>query len=463
MVNLFKEYGVEQQEQPPEAKKGGGINLLKEYDPINQPGTDEEALELAKKQISKQYPGMPDWLRDAILKITPKENSPMLDAAAKGVSNVTNLIPAAAGGLLQGASIPIRGVASTIPTEFTQKLANSPDLSNLFQKPEGELQNAVHDTGEFFGALGPLGKMFGALKGATQAAKVPKALQNATALAGTGYLGTQGDEYDKAIGSASALGAGAVGKVASKALGKLGPFARGLFNESTPESLIEAIQKPHDVLEQGAHELYGQVREAIKKRGVKTPISEELIEQVKEHFPKNARSYQELLEKAKQGDYEAIHKIQSSLYKKGTKALSSDDLAIENQGEDILDLREKINETVNDNLIKEGHLDIAHVLSQGKKLYSDLQKTYYDKLLPKAVGKLVHPETRLIPKNLKEVFEQESVPMKRFLKRHPDVSKHAKGLKEKEAAMKALRKLAWGAAGAGAGVAGTRAVIDLFD
>jgi len=458
MVNLFKEYPAEQPQQ-----EEGNVNLFKEYNQMNQPGTEDEALELAKKQISEKYPGIPDWLRDAILKITPKENSPILDSAARGVSNVTDVIPAAAGGLLQGASLPIRGVASTIPTEFTKKLANSPDLSELFKKPEGELENAVHDTGEFFGALAPLGKMFAGIKGATKAAKVPKVLQNATALAGTGYLGTPGDETDKALGAAGALGAGAVGKIGSKALGKLAPVVRGLFNESTPEALVEAVQKPHDVLEQGAHELYGQVREAIKKRGIKTPINEDLINQVKEHFPKNARSYQELLQKAKEGDYEAIHKIQSSLYKKGTKALSSDDLAVENQGEDILDLREKINETLNNHLIKEGHLDIAHVLGQGKKLYSELQKKYYDKLLPKGIGKLVHPETRLIPKNTTDLFEQNSVPVKRFLKEHPDVAKHVKGIKEKEAAMKALKKIGYGTVGTGATLAGGKAIFDLFD
>src|SRR5690242_19293028 len=88
------------------------------------PQDQEKALDLARQKISEQHPNMPNWLRDALLHITPKDKSPMLESAARGISNVTNYIPAVAGGLLHGASIPIRGVASTIPTDFTQRLAN---------------------------------------------------------------------------------------------------------------------------------------------------------------------------------------------------------------------------------------------------------------------------------------------------------------------------------------------------
>lgn len=459
MADLFDLYPA-----APQQSTQPSVDLMEQYDPENQPGTYEEALELAKKKISEQHPNMPHWLRDAMLSMVPREQSgrDKLDSAARGVSAVTDYIPAAAGGLLQGASLPIRGVASTIPTEFTQKLANSPDLRDLFQKPSTPGQQAVQDTGEFFGALGPFGKLFGALKGATQAARIPKALQNATALAGTGYLGTPGETSDKLIGAGGALAAGGAGKVASKAAEKIAPVVRGLFNESTPESLIQSVQQPHDVLQRTANDLYGQVQGAIKNRGISTPVSEKLIDQVKEHFPKNARSYQELLDKAKLGDYDAVHKIQSSLYKKGTKALASDDLAVENQGEDILDLRDKINEELNNHLIKEGHLDIAHVLSQGKKIYSDLQKTYFDKLLPKGLIKLVQPEMRLIPENPQDLFKQNSVPMKRFLERHPETAKHVKGLREKDKAMKAVNNLMLKGAGTGGLLFTGKSIYDLL-
>lgn len=454
MADLFEIY--------PDTNNEPSVDLLDKYNYENEPGTQEEALELAKKRIGQKFPNLPDWLREAILNITPKDNSPILASAARGVSNVTDYIPAAAGGFLQGASLPIRGAASLIPTEIAQDLANSQDLTNLFSPPTTEGQKGVQQASEFLGALGPLGKLFGTLKGGAEVARIPKSLQNASALGGTGYIGTPGDVENKTIGAAEALALGGAGKIASKAGSKLATLGKGLFSESNPDLLIESIQKPHDVLERSANELYGQVNNAIKKRGIKTPISEKLTEQLKEHFPKNTRSYQELIEKAKQGDYDAIHKIQSSLYKKGTKALASDDLAVENQGEDILDLRDKINDELNNKLIKEGHLDIAHVLGQGKKLYSELQKTYYDKLLPKGIGKLVHPETRLIPENPETLFKQQSVPMRRFLEKHPEVKKHVKGIKDKKEAIKTINNIMLKSAGTGGLLFTGKSIYDLL-
>lgn len=455
MVNLFEEYPAQNKQAP--------INLLEEYNPLNQPGTEEEALELAKKQISQQHPNLPDWLRDAILHITPKQESPMLASAARGVSRVTNVIPQVASGLLQGASIPIRGVAGLVPTEFTQKLANSPDLTNLAPKPETEGQQNFQNAAELVGGGGAFGKLFQGAKYAANAAKIPKAVQNAAALTTAGAVGTPGDAEDRAIGAGEALGLGAAGKVAGKVAGKLPKFIKSLFSPSTTEDLVQAVQKPHDTLQNAADELYGQVQGAINGRKIKIPISEELLEQAKEHFPKNTRSYNELLERAKAGDYDAIHKIQSSLYKKGTKALSSDDLAVENQGEDILDLRNKINDELTNKLIQEGHLDIAHVLSQGKKLYSELQNTYFPKHLRKGIGKLVHPETRLVPENPENLFKENSVPMKAFLEKHPEVKKHSENIRAKKEAEETLKKILLRTGGAGATIAGTKALYDLLD
>src|SRR5579863_3226288 len=264
------------------------------------------------------------------------------------------------------------------------------------------------------------------------------------------------------MGGAGALALGGAGKAAGKVAESLPNMIKGLFSESTPESLVQAVQKPHDILENAANELYGQVRNTIKKRDIKIPISEDLLEQAKEYFPKNERSYKDLLERAKSGDYEAIHDIQSSLYRKGTKALSSDDLAVENQGEDIIDLRDKINENLTNHLIKEGHVDVAHVLSQGKKLYSQLKKTYFHPNLRKAVGKMVQNDLRIVPENPEKVFQQNSVPMRNFLEQHPEAKKHLENLESKNKAHKALKKLLYTSGGTGASIAGAKAIYDLF-
>lgn len=455
MINLFEEY-------PAEALASKGVNLFDEYNENNMQGTPKQALELAKKQISAKYPNMPDFVRDAILKITPQEPSPMLDSAAQGITDVTNYIPASLGGALEGASIPIRGVASMIPTEFTQKLANSPDLRDLFPQAEGTGQKSVQMASELFGSGGLFGKMLGGAKTVAELARIPAVLRTPAALVSTGIVATPGDILEKLMGGTGALALGGAGKIAGKVGEKVPKFLRGLFSESTPEALVSSVQKPHDILERSADELYGQVESAINKRNIKIPIKEQYLDQASEYFPKNTRSYKDLIDRAKKGDYEAIHKIQSSLYKKGTKALASDDLAVENQGEDILDLRDKINDDSSSYLIKEGHLDVAHVLSQAKKIYSQVMRTYYPKNLRSAIGKMVNSELRLVPDNPQRIFKQNSVPMKRFLEDHPEAAKHVKELAEKEAASKLLKKILYTSGGTGAGIAGGKAIYDLF-
>ena len=429
-------------------RRGVPLDSPAENNAYSQAGTPSEALELAKQQISTQHPNMPDWLRDAILTMTPKDKSPMLDSAARGFSNVTDYIPAVAGGALQGASIPIRGVASMIPTETTKQFANSPDLTTLFPEAHGTGQKSVQMASEILGAGGLFGKLMQGVKGASALARVPEALQTPLSLGGAGYIATPGEPIDKALGAAGALALGGAGTIAGKAGEKLPAFMRGLTNKSTPEAIVSATQKPHDVLQNTADELYGQVRSAINKRGVKIPVNETYLNQVADILPKT-RASAKLIDAARSGDYEAVHDLQSHLYKKGTKGIASDDIALENQGHEIIDLRDKINDDLEQHLLKEGHIDIAHVLKQGKQAYARLMDTYFHKNLPKGIGKMVHQDLRLVPKNPENLFSQNSVPMKRFLEQHPDVAKHAQGIMEKEASMKSLNKILKAGAGTG--------------
>ncbi len=243
MANLYEIYP--EQIAPKLAKKG--INLFEIYgEPEQEQITDP--MELAHQQIKQQYPDMPDWLREGILKMTPQQQNPMLQSAAKGITDVSNYIPAVAGGLAQGASLPIRGVAGLIPTEFTQRLANSPDLRSFFPKPESEGQHAAQLGGELVGAGGLLGKLFQGAQGLNAAAKVPQALQAPLALAETGYVGTPGDVSDRSLGAGAGVALGGLGKVAGKAVDKVPDVIKGLFNKSTPESIVKAVQKPHDLL-----------------------------------------------------------------------------------------------------------------------------------------------------------------------------------------------------------------------
>ena len=112
-------------------------------------------------------------------------------------------------------------------------------------------------------------------------------------------------------------------------------------------------------------------------------------------------------------------------------------------------MRNKINDDLESHLIKEGNLDVAHVLKQGKKTYKQIMDTYYPEHLRKGIGKMVQSDLRLIPEKPEELFNQNSVPMKAFLAKHPEAAKHVQGLMEKEAASKALNRIFAKSAGAG--------------
>lgn len=429
------------------------------------PEDQEQALQLVREQISQKYPNMPEWLRESILKLTPKDKSPNLESAAKGISAITGFVPAAAGGLLQGASIPIRGAAGLIPTEFTQRLAESPDLRSLFPEAEGAGQKSVQMAGELLGGGGLFGKLMQGAKGAAALARVPSALQKPLALGASGAIATPGGSIDRALGAGGALAIGGAGKLAGKVANKveekLPAFMRGLTSKSTAEELVQSVQKPHDLLQGTADKLYGEVRSAIKKRDINIPIKEEYLSKAREILP-NTRATSKLIDRAKSGDYDAVHDLQSHLYKKGTKGLSSDDIALENQGEEILDLRSKINEDLENHLIQKGHADVAHVLRQGKKAYKQLMDTYYSPNLRKGISKMVQSDLRLVPENPEKLFSENSVPMKNFLEKHPGAVKHAQGIREKKKAMKNLDSLFKKTAGIGGATFIGKTIHDLF-
>lgn len=431
-----------------------GINLLADegtpqppVKPISYSDLSKEdqkkAMDLARQQISEQYPNMPPWLRDMMLAITPKDSSPRLQKAADFAQANTNFIPVAAGGILAGVNMPFQGIASMIPGKIAQDYANA-DATSYFPQPQNGDEVALQKIAELGGSLGPLGKMFGMLKGGAQIARVPKVLQNATALAGTGALATPGDAGDKALGAAGALALGGAGKlggaIASKTAEKVPAFLRGLTNESSIDALAKAVQKPYNVLRNTEGQLYDYVRSAINRRNITIPVKSQYLADAQTLLP-NTRASAKLIHDAKGGDYEAIHDLQSQLYKKGTKALASDDVAISNQGEEIIDLRNKINEDLKNHLMQTGNVDVAHVLQQGRGIHKQIMDTYFNKNLPKGISKLVQEDIRLVPENLPGVFEQNSKPMAKFLQEHPEAAKHVKGVREKEAAKNALGKI----------------------
>jgi len=429
----------------------------------------KKAMDLARQQISQQYPNMPNWLRDMMLSITPKDQNPRLQRMASNAQADTNGIPVVAGGLMQGFATPFQGIASMIPGETAKNFANQ-DFTDYLPKPQNDTESAIQTGAEFLGGLGPVGKLFGMLKGGTKLAGVPKALQNATALAGTGAIATPGDAGNKALGATGALALGAAGKTASLAgqaiANKVPSFLRGLTNDSTDKSLFQAIQKPHDILSNTADELYDYVKGSIKKRNVNIHVNPQTLDEILEYPSMQSKTHKELIDRAKLGDYDALHTLQSSLYKKGSKDLLNEDSVIETRGENTLDLRNRINTEIQNDLTQKGHGDISHVLRQAKDTYKKIMDTYYNKNLREAggkgIGKLVNEDLRIEPKRATSLLDTTSKPMNVFLKQHPEAAQQFKGLQEKNAAKKALKDILVKGGVAGGLAFGGKTMLDLL-
>ena len=221
----------------------------------------------------------------------------------------------------------------------------------------------------------------------------------------------KGAAMDAALGSLPY--AGKLGyKAAKSVIGKL--------KTADPVKLIKSIQKAHDTDMQASSSLYEAVKDSAKSRGInRIPIDESIIEQATQHFPKTLRA-QNLIKKAKTGDYEALHDLQSEIGRKGSKWLSSPDMANANAGEEMLEARDALNTQLEDFFDKTGNYDLGDMLRSGRAGWKKLKDTYYDY---NPIKNMVHPDLKKIPKEPWNILTEHSVPVKEMLAEHPEIAK----------------------------------------
>lgn len=194
---------------------------------------------------------------------------------------------------------------------------------------------------------------------------------------------------------------------------KFGQGVKSLLTKVKPKELAYGIQKGHDQLLKQSKNIFDLIKSEVKTRGVnQIDLGKDVIQQAEKHLPQT-RVNKELIAKAETGDYEAVHKLQSDLGKRGTKNLGSNLAADRDAGEEMLDIREKINDAIKNKFKQSGHEDLANHLEEANDIYRKLKKTYYSH---PTIAKLVHKESRKIPANPMKVFSEESVPMKRIIK-----------------------------------------------
>jgi hypothetical protein len=226
---------------------------------------------------------------------------------------------------------------------------------------------------------------------------------------------------------------GAVAKTASKVPKQI----IDLFRKTDTKRGLEVAHAKHDALEETANELFDWSKQQLKDRGVTSvKPSAELIEEIRPYIG-TTHAAKETLKKAGEGDLEAIHAVQSRLWKRGTKAKTGDLMEFD-KGEKMHELRDFLNLDVQNQLTSMGHLDAVHGYKQGQRLWSDLKSTYYD--YPK-IAKVFDPKLRKIPDDIAKHFGEVSTPMQRFLERHPELQSEIMGELAKRQAAKDLKRL----------------------
>lgn len=429
------------------------FDLIQSYSPTKkdfefaneiQPIQQQNAMDMARQQTMQTNPQIPNWLRSALLNLSEQSvKHPGINKIQQALSPSAGFIeretagtgvPSAIGGFLEGASYPIRGVGGLLPGKIGEYFKQDPKFTEMpVNQTNPFLQKTAQLGGELIGGGMAFNPLFKEAQSLTKLApQAPKLLQNIIAGGASGYAGSPDH---REIGAAIGAGLPIADKILEKTM-TLPKMIQTLYKQQSPEKAVSAAQGRHDLWHEQANKLYGEVEQGIEKNNITNiPIEKSIMEELPDYFPKS-RKYQKLIHNAKNGDYNSVHELQSDLYKLGKKAASSDDFATANQGEEMLDLRDRINEGMEKHLRENGYHEIADMLNLARDKFRKLKQTYYSN---PTIAKMVQPGLRKVPKNPLSTFNEDSEPMKRFIEEHPEIKAEIELSKNKELIQKKLK------------------------
>ncbi len=238
-------------------------------------------------------------------------------------------------------------------------------------------------------------------------------------------------------------------RLVGKAGPTLGKSIKSIFTKIAPRSWVERVQKGHDVMKGKAEDMFNFIKDQIPHRKIPNiGMSEELLNEAEQHLPVT-RATKKLIENARSGDYNAVHKLQSDLGRRGFGRLASEDYAQRDVGEEILDTRDKLLEKIKNHFDETGNKDLSETLDKARSQWKDLKDIYYKH--PK-VAQMVEQDMRLVPKNPENIFSEESVPMKRVIEQHPEIGQELDTMNTANRFINSLKKK--GAIGLGIGGVG---------
>jgi len=221
-----------------------------------------------------------------------------------------------------------------------------------------------------------------------------------------------------------------------------------LFKKTNPRATLEIAEKRHDMLKGTSSNLYDYtINEANKRKIPPIQINEKIFDQI-EHWLPATKKNKLLIERAKQGDVQSVHKLQSDLGKKAQENLHAKYSADRNLGELQDEFKNELLNTIHSHLTEQGHIDLSHTYGQAKDLWRQLKDIYYtDTKLAKVFG-----EKKKIPPDIVKYFSEESAAMKKFLAAHPEMEELLNTERLKKEMMKQLGNL--GKLGTGIGTTG---------
>ena len=222
----------------------------------------------------------------------------------------------------------------------------------------------------------------------------------------------------------------------------------------TKGSIKNTILNTHDALENRASEGFKTVSSEVNNRGISqiptNLIDPNMVDNLKEYFPKT-KIVNSLLNAGSYGDYNALRKIQSDLYKNGKKNLGSSLESDRLKGAEMFEKREDINQAISKHLQNTGNYDLDNILNDARNDYKTLQKVYYNPNMNKTIVNMVNKDYRKIPNNLMAVLKEKSNPMQKLKDFHPGLESAVKRYGIRKNALSRLMKYGLPIGGGAAG------------
>lgn len=234
---------------------------------------------------------------------------------------------------------------------------------------------------------------------------------------------------------------------AGKAAGISGRLGKSYFTGATPRKAADIIQGAYDPIRKGLSESFESIGKAAEKIGInKIPIKKDLLIKIKEVGPKTDK-FKRFVDKAEHGDYKALRSIQTELYKRAERHMSSGLGSEYDVGELMMEARNDINREVTNHFEEKGFKNLADKLKRNMEGWKGMLETYHSN---PTIGRLVG-KNREVPKNLVSTLGKDQVDMARLRAAHPEIEKLVRVKKDKEIINKLSKGLLYRLIGAEAG------------